>query len=658
MSTRLFRPLVWMCLLAMLPAMPGFAADSEVFSLGEVIVTGEQQVVNLATTVTEVTAEDIKQRGAQTVGEALEQLPGVDVQKGGKGQSYVNVRGFEQGDLKVLIDGVPVYEQYFRSLDLDQIPVDNIAKITVTKGASSVLYGANTMGGVINIITKKAGSEPSASATAAWGDYGTEHYGVSFGAPAGPFNYRLGYTYRHSNGWRLSDDYNEDYWAGQYSDYTKDDGGARDDSGYLQHNLNAKIGFEPSTDTKLYLTFDYNDNEKGIPSSGWYFDEWEQWQVSLVGEQRINDWLRIKARGYYVDHVDSLYETDWDSKDWFYYSRYDNYSVGGDLQAFMDFGDWSFLKIGFSYIKDNTKQEEIATPGDSWEDTYELEADTYTFGVEDEIKVNEWLAFTVGASYDYFDADIVDQPANPNGEIATGDVDAFSPQGGVVVTLSEQTMLHASVGKKVRFPHLKEMYSSKGGGNPNLKEQKTITYEVGVTHAFTDAVDASMAFFYNDVEDLIIKGDDKIYYNIDEAEILGVEVALGADITENFWVGANYTFLHTEDKELNRELEDRPRHRANLDARYRFPFGLAASAQLSYTDRQYYDKEIANKTYERKMGDDILLLNARIEQSLGNFWGVDGKAFLEVSNIADNDYTEGGDLMPGRNFLAGLNFTY
>ncbi|MEZ4484369.1 MAG: Plug domain-containing protein [Syntrophotaleaceae bacterium] len=145
MNTRLIRPLLWMCLLALVPTFPAFAVaeavNDEVFSLGEVIVTGEQQVVNLATTVTEVTAEDIKQRGAQTVAEALEQLPGVDVQKGGKGQNYVSVRGFEQGDLKILIDGVPVYEQYFRSLDLDQLPVDSIAKITVTKGPPQFCTG-------------------------------------------------------------------------------------------------------------------------------------------------------------------------------------------------------------------------------------------------------------------------------------------------------------------------------------------------------------------------------------------------------------------------------------------------------------------------------------------------------------------------------------
>ncbi|APG24568.1 TonB-dependent receptor plug domain-containing protein [Syntrophotalea acetylenica] len=655
---------VWMaawvlsvCLMPLFPAAAETVASDEVFTLGEVIVSGEEQVVNLATTVTEVTAEDIKQRGAQTVAEALEQLPGVDVQKGGKSQNYVSIRGFDQSDVKVLVDGVPVHEQYYRTLDLDQIPVDSIAKITVTKGASSVLYGSNTMGGVINIITKKAGAKPSATVSGAWGDYGTERYSASVSGPAGKFNYWLGYTYRHSNGWRLSDDYDEDYWAAQYSTYTKDDGGLRDDSGYLQHTFNTKFGFEPNNDTKLYLTFDYHDNEKGIPSDGWYFDEWRQWQISLVGEHRFNDMLRVKARGFYVDHKDTLLETEWDDRDWFYKSSYDGYSVGGELQAFMDFGKWSFLKVGVSYLRDNTKQEEILAPGGSWEDAGEYESDTYSFGVEDEIRVSDWLAFTVGASYDYFD------PRKASGQPVPDSVDAFNPQLGVIVNLTDSTMLHGSVGKKIRFPHLKELFSESVGGNPDLDPQETIAYEVGVSHAFNDAVSGSVAFFYNDIKDLIVRDyvagyDDRVYYNVGKANILGVEFSLGADITERFWVGVNYTYLNTEDEELDRELAERARHRANLDMRYRFPFGLAVSTQLSYVNRYYYEKEVARRTYEWTKGTDFLLLNARAEQSLGELWGVSGKAFVEVTNLTDRDYEESGELMPGRNFLAGLSFTY
>jgi len=642
--------------LVLLAALP--ARAEEVFSLGEVIVTGEQQVVNLATTVTEVTSEDFQQRGARTVAEALGQLPGIYVQRGAnKGESYVNIRGFDQQDVKVLIDGVPVYEQYSRVLDLNQIPIDNIAKITVTKGASSVLYGPNTLGGVVNIITKTAGSKPTANVSAAWGDYGTEHYSVSAGAPFGKFNAWMGYSYRHSDGWRLSSDFDPAWWTNYRGD-VEDDGGKRDRSDYLQHTFNAKLGYEPDQDTKLYLTFDYHDNEKGVPTRNWRYPDWKQWQVSLVGERQVVDWMRVKARAFYVDHEDTLENiprTGW------WLSAYDNYSVGGELQAFMDFGRWSFLKFGATFVRDNCRQTEKNGEALPWEDAGEFEADTYTFALENEMRPLDWLAFVVGVSYDYND------PRKAGGMEVPGTVDSFNPQGGVVLTLSEQTNLHGSIGKKIRFPHLKELFSEMAGGNPDLKPQETIAYEVGLTHAFNDAVTLSISAFYNDIDNLIdridvydpIQDDDvPAYVNVGKATTQGVELALGADITDKFWAGLNYTYMRTEDRDLKRELEGRPRHRANLDLRYRFPFGLTTSVQLSYVNRQFFDKEVARRTYEWTRSPDFFLVNARAEQKLLEIWGVEGRVFIEAQNLTDRDYYEVGKPSPGRNFMAGLSFKY
>jgi outer membrane receptor protein involved in Fe transport len=655
----------WALLLCLIVAAPGLALvqsepeveSGQVFTLGEVIVSGENQTVNLATTVTEVTAEDIKARGAQTVAEALEQLPGVDVATGGKGQSYVNIRGFDQSDLKVLIDGVPVYEQYFRSLDLSEIPVDAVAKITVTKGASSVLYGANTMGGVINIITKKAGPKPTAEVTASWGDYNTENYTFNTGATVGQFNYWLTYSYRDSDGYRLSDDFDADpLFFGEHTvdgnDFVED-GGKRDGSAYIKRTISTKVGWEPDKNTSLYLTFDYHNNVKGVPTSTWTFSDWKQWHVNLVGEKRFNDWLRVKARGFYVDHEDVLWDTDLNSpgRHWFLASAYDNYSVGGELQTFMDFGRWSFLKVGVNFVRDNCQQTEIPDVGDPWEDAGEFESDTYTVAVEDEIKITDWLSFVAGTSFDYYD------PREAGDAEVPDHSDAFSPQAGVVVTLSESTQLHGSIGKKTRFPHLKELYSEMAGGNPALKPQKTLSYEIGVTHAFTDAISGSLAFFYNDVEDLISReriNGERVYVNIGEARMQGVEASVSADITDNFWAGLNYTFLSTKDKEADQEMTGRPRHRVNVDMRYRFNFGLTANVQASYTAQERYTDDDDNL----KKGPDFFLLNARVEQKLGKMWGVEGRVFAEVQNITDKFYYESEYLMPGRTWLAGLNFKY
>ena len=661
MNARFLRLLVWMCLLALVPALPAFSADEEgsgeVFSLGEVIVTGEDQVVNLATTVTEVTAADIQARGAQTAAEALKLLPGVYVSSGSKGQQFVSIRGFAQSDLKLMIDGVPVYEQYFRTLDLDEIPSDAIAKITVTKGASSVLYGANTMGGVINIITKTAGAKPTAEVITSWGDYGTQNYILNSGATFGQFSAWLTASYRDSDGFRLSDDFESDpKFFGEHTvdgvDFVED-GGKRDDSGYIKRTINTKIGWQPNEDTSLYLTFDYHKNRKGVPDKSWTFTKWEQWMVSLVGERRFNDWLRVKARGFYVDHEDELVDKFLTSpgKHWWLASAYDNYSVGGELQSFMNFGPWSFLKFGVNFVRDNSKQSELPIGGGPWADAGEYESDTYSVGLEDEIQVNDWLALTVGASYDYYD------PREAGGQPVPDSTDSFNPQGGAVVTLTENTTLHGSIAKKIRFPHLKELYSDATGGNPALDPQETISYEIGVTHAFNDAISGSLVGFYNDIEDLIDRvtiNGDKQYVNIGEARTQGIEATLGADITDNFWAGLNYTYLSTKNKETDRPLEGQPRHRANLDLRYRFAFGLAASAQASYTQRQYYEDDNDNWV----KGPDFFLLNARVEQNLGRHWGVDGRVFVEVKNITDKFYDEEEYLTPGRTFLAGLSLRY
>jgi iron complex outermembrane receptor protein/outer membrane receptor for ferrienterochelin and colicins len=671
--------MAWMCML-MVSMPPGsFAQEDnggpEVFELGEVIVTERQEAVTLATTVTEVTEEDITARSAQTVGEALELIPGVDIQRGGKGQSFVRIRGFDQSDVKVLIDGVPAHEAYFRTLDLSLIPVDAIAKITVTKGASSVLYGANTLGGVVNIITKKGGKKPYTSLTTSFGDYDTRNYIFNHGGMVGNFNYWFTYGYRESDGFRLSDDFDEDSRRVGIGSEFNEDGGKRDLSDYIKRTVHAKIGYEPNADTKVYLSFDYHNNERGIPTEFfryWRFSKWDQWHLNLVGQQRFSDLLTVKARGFYVDHEDTVTDVSWDadhqtSRKWFEKSSYDDYSVGGELQTFLDFGKYSYLKLGFDYIKDNHEQQDFFDDDTfsvirGWDSAglqpeEEYEADTYTFAVEDEIRPTDRLSFVFGLSYDYYDPrEAADQPVPDS-------TDAVNPQGGVVFNLTDATSLHASIGKKTRFPHLKELYSELAGGNPDLDPQETIAYEIGAEHYFTDSIKGSIAYFYNDIDDLIYRdtsGPDPVYVNIGEATIQGVETDLEMKLTDDLRLGANYTYLSTNDEDNDdRELEGRPRHRVNVDIRSRFDFGLAANVQASYTHRQFeYLSDSATGTEIARKTPDFFLLNARISQSLPKAWGIGSEFFAEVTNITDRDYDEGSGPEPGRNFLIGLTLRH
>ncbi|MDB9822986.1 TonB-dependent receptor [Deltaproteobacteria bacterium] len=636
-----------------------------VFTLGEVVVTAERSAVNLATTVTELSADDIIARGNLTVGEALEQLPGVDVQTGGKGQSFVSIRGFEQRDVKVLIDGVPARESYYGTVDLSMIPTEAISKITVTKGASSVLYGANTMGGVINIITKKGGDTPFTEITTSFGNDGAANYTLNHGGSSGDFNYWLTYGYRSSDGFRLSDDFNPaDSVVGLGTDYNED-GGRRDLSDYIKRSVNAKVGYDPNEDSSLYLSFDYHNNERGVPSEAgryWAFTKWDQWQLNLVGQHYFSDILSMKARAFYVKHDDILTDVSWDdnhrtSRKWFETSSYDDYSEGGEINTFMNLGKWANLKLGFNYLKDNHQQqdfldsESMGDPG--FTDIEEYSAETYTFAIEDEIEAADRLLLVIGLGYDRF------KPVKAFNQPVPDGIDTINPQIGAVFSINNKSSLHASVGKKTRFPQLLELYSEHAGGNPDLDPQKTISYEIGASHVFSDAVTGSFSYFYNDISDLIDRERDEdrnwVFYNLYKAKTSGLEAEFDVQLANGLLTSFNYTYMSTEDEANDgRELEGRPEHRLNLDARYRFPFGLTTNFQTSYTEGGYWEDPDDNWTEL----PGFFLINARLTQDLGKLLNLDSELFLQANNITDYDYYETNGPEPGRNFMAGLTMKF
>ena len=641
--------------------------NSQIFSLGEIIVTEEKEAVNLATTVTEVDMDEIAAKGANNVAEALKFLPGVFVQNVGKGESHVSIRGFEQRQVKVLIDGVPARENYFGTVDLSMLPADAISKITITKGASSVLYGSNTMGGVINIITKKGGSTPQTNFTTSFGDYGTENYSLSHGGSSGSLNYWLAGGYQRSDGFRLSGDFDEtDPNVGIGTSYNED-GGKRDLSDYSKKNFDMKVGYDPGTDSSVYLSFDYVDNDKGMPTffnRYWAYHKWEQWQLNLVGEHRFNDSVKIKSRLFYVKHDDGITDVSWDEahttsgKKWFEKSYYDDASIGGEVQATVDLAKWHTLRVGVNYMEDNHKEGNYLSDdcwnvlqGSSdvgWEPETEYTAHTYTVAVEDEFDLSEQFFMVIGMSYDAF------KPTKTADQPEPGQMDVFNPQVGAVYKISEATTLHASVGKKTRFPALKELYSTLSGGNPDLEPERTIAYEVGASHMFSKKISGDLAFFYHDINDLIntIKIErQKVYINIDEAVIYGVEADLTMTLSPELDAAINYTYLSTVDKSNNdRDLEGRPRHRVNFSLAYRFPFGLTADMQASYTNRQYWE----NDAYKWEKLPDYFLLNAKLTQKLKKIGNMDSELFLQGSNLLDKDYYETNGPEPGLNVLAGI----
>ena len=141
-----------------------YAHAEDAVKAGDVYVTAtrvEKELQQVPMSVTVMTAEDVRRSGARTVGELLEDVPGVQIQNdGSQGLKRISIRGEDAFRTLVLIDGQKISEHKSMSGSPMLIDASRIERIEVIKGPASVLYGSDAIGGVVNIITKKGGEKP------------------------------------------------------------------------------------------------------------------------------------------------------------------------------------------------------------------------------------------------------------------------------------------------------------------------------------------------------------------------------------------------------------------------------------------------------------------------------------------------------------------
>ncbi len=127
-------------------------ADGNVFELGGVTVRGERQG---APSEGRVSGEELLRYDSHTVGAAVNTLPGVSLSKNSRNEDMVYIRGFDPRQVPLFLDGIPLYVPYDGYVDFGRFTTFDLAEIRVAKGAASLLYGPNIMGGAINLISRK-----------------------------------------------------------------------------------------------------------------------------------------------------------------------------------------------------------------------------------------------------------------------------------------------------------------------------------------------------------------------------------------------------------------------------------------------------------------------------------------------------------------------
>jgi iron complex outermembrane receptor protein len=677
--------------------------DYQVFDLGEIFVTSDKPpAVQEMAISDELTEEDIKATNSQTVAEALTYVPGIRVSAGRKNEPDIQIHGIAQDKVLVLIDGVPYYETKYGKLDMNQIPVDNIAKIEVIKGAPSVLYGPNALMGVVNIITKKGTEKLAAQATVEGGPNYTNRESLSHGWKVGMLNYWLNYNHKQTNGWPLSDDFNPKtatiryfppaappYWVST----SVEDGGYRTNSDYDQHSVWAKVGIDPSEGSEYYVNAHFITKEKGDPPNIYggtriwsdgtpygqifldhpifsqVFDritKYEDWGIDISGQQKIFDQFSLKGKVYYHHHTDdytSYPDINYDNA--IAVSRYKDYIIGGYLIGDYRPVEWDAVRFAFHYNGDSHKER--AEGWYAFEDYFSL---TGSVALENEFTLIKNLSLVLGVSYDWFN--VIDAKANnddgtqynpPKPDI----MDGWCPMIGATYTFPDTTKLFGSIARKTRFPRLSQLFGSRG--NPDLKAETTINYTLGVSRSFSKYAWAELAWFYHDLSNFITRDTPDpsgIYKNYDKIEMTGLELTgefyplVDFPLWEDLKLWASYTYNHARNRSSVRvtsRVRNVPADKVDMGLHLTIPYiktGLdVVGVYMGKTYAMLPNLEHPDDPTFKN--DPYFTMNLRISKTFLKYF----EAYVAINNIFDRDYeSEFGYPAPGRNYYFGLTAKY
>ncbi|MGB8274414.1 MAG: TonB-dependent receptor [Alphaproteobacteria bacterium] len=619
------------------------AAEDQVpeFRLGEVVVTGkEERVVEQATTVSEVTAEEIRAKGARTLNEALDLLPGLFIRVGGDGTPRMDVRGMRTRNVMLLVDGVPVNSTFDNQWDPTLVPVENIARIKVSRGPNSILYGDGGNGGVINIITKKGEKTPHGSLSAEYGQGPTRLVRGSAGAGTDDVDAFVSGSVYDQNGFPLSDG---------FTPTAAENGGTRINSDRERRNAYGNLVYRPDDMTEIGLSASYTRGKHGLPpvtnfsasdpfTKSAKFDRVEpdvgySAQVGITHDfempLQLRSWIYMNELAEVTNRYDDVTFSSQVKNNAFHaHSLAQNY--GGAVQLAYDMGAWGHATLAF-----NGRQEHF----DSQNDKVQIKAgkkktivtiensnfEAFSTGLEYEVRPMDGLGVVLGLGKEFQSRDG-----------GTSDED-MTYIVGATYDATDTTRLHASHAKKIRFPSLKELFDG-DAANPNLVTERTFHYEVGVEQTVPDWDTTFGATpFIVFAENFIEKNSAGVYSNFQNYRFRGVEVTAVNRSIKHLLLSFGYTYLDSVDLSSGRHHDDlqfRPRHKGSVEARYDFGWGL--SAYLSYllvAEQKFYTDD----DLQQKKAPDYNLVAIKVMQEI-----VPGRldAYVRVDNLFDVNYEQ------------------
>ncbi|MGB6307409.1 MAG: TonB-dependent receptor [Steroidobacteraceae bacterium] len=553
----------WLVAAACIPAFIGVAvATPEAEDEPQTIVVTATRIptpeLQIASSISVVTADDIALKQFQSLPDVLAQVPGLNVvQTGGMGgQTSVFMRGTNSNHTKVFVDGIDVSDPSSPSgtFDFGQFPAQDIQTVEILRGPQSGLYGSDAIGGVINIITKSGSGPAQFNAGAEAGSFDTFNQNAGVSGSLDGFHYSANVEHLHSGETPVT----------PLDLLTPDE--RRIDDYYDNITGSTKLGYDVTNDFDLGLVARYTDSH-----------------LRLTGENEDN---------FPFDFPDSSQSAN-DTRQ--YYTRATGHlvSAGGAFEQTMGLA-YSNVK-SFETGPDNPESDFFgARVKVDWQGNVRLADDEkLVLGAEhqlDEMTVPLSASTSIDSGYaelqsSFGDAffDTVSLRYDDNDRFGGKTTYRIAP---AYVIQDTGTKLKASVGTGFKAPTLSQMFQNFPDfdfyGNPNLKPESSLGYDLGFEQALAnDAVRFGATYFRNNIKNLI---DDNAEFttlvNVGRAVTDGVESFVIYRPIQELTFGLDYTFTQATDEILHEELLRRPKHKGTLNAEWHATSRLALDASV------------------------------------------------------------------------------
>ena len=587
-------------------------------NLDLVVVTAsrtEQKISEVLSDTIVISAEEIAQSGQTSLIDLLQTKRGIEVARnGGAGNTAsVFMRGGNSNQTVLLIDGVRSFASTDGAPIWSAVPLSQIERVEIVLGPLSTLYGADAVGGVIQVFTKKGAGAPHLTFSAGAGTYGEQVVTAGASGATGdtnPFRYSINVSTEKADGFSSTLP-----TAGFNYNADKD--------GYEKQSASGQFSWEVAKGQELGFTFLNSSNDAQF-DSGLGHDSRDFSDVNLYS---------FYTRNRITSNWNSLLQV----------SR--SYSNNSSIASYGDFKydslqesiSWqNDLKFGLNFVQliaEHRKEEVSSTDLD-----LNRERTTDSFAANYQRKQGAHL-FSAGVRYD---------DNSDYGDHTTANV-------GYGFSINEALRLAASYGTSFRAPTYNELFYP-GFGVPTNKPEKGKNAEVGM-HFDNGSSRFSAIYYRNRVTDLLIFSSTcppgytfGCASNVDEALLTGFSFSAGTKLGNNFRLKGTLDLQDPRDETSDKLLARRSKVHGTVGIDYSSGKVLAG-ADVFFSDYRFDDS--ANTAAKRLSG--YALLNLHASYDLGKDWQVFGR----WNNVFDRFYEQAyGYQTPGSNLFAGVRYGF